>query len=140
MSRIFWDTNLFIYLFEDYGELSERVATLRQRMLARNDQLYTSTLTLGELLVKPLEAGDDVRARRFEQVLAATAVLIPFEATAARSYARVRRDRNIRAPDGIQLACAAQARVDLFITNDDRLSDNVIPGIQFIVSLRRAFL
>lgn len=140
MSRIFWDTNLFIYLFEDYGELSERVATLRQRMLARNDQLYTSTLTLGELLVKPLEAGDDVRAQRYEQVLAATAVLIPFEATAARSYARMRRDRNIRAPDGIQLACAAQARVDLFITNDDRLSDNVIPGIQFIVSLRRAFL
>ena len=24
MSRIFWDTNLFIYLFEDYGELSKR--------------------------------------------------------------------------------------------------------------------
>jgi hypothetical protein len=47
--------NLFIYLFEDYGELSERVATLRGRMLARNDQLYTSTLTLGELLVKPME-------------------------------------------------------------------------------------
>lgn len=140
MSRIFWDTNLFIYLFEDYGELSERVATLRQRMLARNDQLYTSTLTLGELLVKPLEAGDDVRAQRYDQVLAATAVLIPFEATAARSYARMRRDRNIRAPDGIQLACAAQARVDLFITNDDRLTDNVISGIQFIVSLRTAFL
>ena len=140
MSRVFWDTNLFIYLFEDYGELSERVANLRERMLARNDQLYTSTLTLGELLVRPLEAGDAERAWRYEQVLASTAVLIPFEAAAARTYASLRRDRKIRAPDGIQLACAAQARADLFITNDDRLCDKTIPGIQFIVSLEKAFL
>ena len=56
MSRIFWDTNLFIYLIEDHGELSERVAKLRKRMIERNDDLYTSTLTLGEILVKPLEA------------------------------------------------------------------------------------
>lgn len=48
MSRIFWDTNLLIYLFEDYGEPSERVATLRGRMLARNDQLYTESAPSSE--------------------------------------------------------------------------------------------
>jgi len=53
MSRIFWDTNLFIYLLEDYGALSKRVAEVRKRMTARRDQLYTSTLSLGEILVKP---------------------------------------------------------------------------------------
>ena len=47
MSRIFWDTNLFIYLFEDAGERADRVAALRQRMLERGDQLFASTLTLG---------------------------------------------------------------------------------------------
>ena len=31
MSRIFWDTNLFIYLFEDKGGQSERVAALANR-------------------------------------------------------------------------------------------------------------
>ena len=35
MSRVFWDTNLFIYLFEDYGTLSQAVAQLRSKMLAR---------------------------------------------------------------------------------------------------------
>ena len=59
MSRIFWDTNLFIYLFEDYGTLSKEVGTLRRRMLERGDQLFSSTLTLGEILVKPVEKNDE---------------------------------------------------------------------------------
>ena len=60
MSRIFWDTNLFIYLIEGFGDLSERVITLRKRMIERGDELYTSALTVGEILIKPLEAGDEV--------------------------------------------------------------------------------
>src|SRR5438128_1961640 len=117
ISRIFWDTNLFVYLFEEHGELSERVVMLRQRMLERNDQLYTSTLTLGEILVKPIEANDHVLSRRYEEALSTTTILIPFSAEAARRYAELRRDRALRPPDAIQLACAAQAGVDLFITN-----------------------
>ena len=140
MSRIFWDTNIFIYLFEDYGELSLRVSTLRRRMLARSDQLFTSTLTLGELLVKPREKRDDSLRERYERALEATAALIPFDAVAARGYAIIRLDRTLKAPDAIQLACAAQARVDLFITNDDRLSRKIVSGIDFIVPLSQAFL
>ena len=140
MSRIFWDTNLFIYLIEDYGDSSERVARLRKRMMERNDDLYASALTLGEILVKPLEANDEVLARRYEAALRQGAEIIPFDVEAARLYAGIRNDRTIRPPDAIQLACAAQARVDLFITNDDRLSMKSIPRIQFITSLQRAFL
>lgn len=140
MSRIFWDTNLFIYLIEDYGEFSKQVVALRQRMLKRSDQLYTSTLTLGEVLVKPLEMGNDLLCRNYEEALAQGAVSIAFDREAARIYAGIRRDRSIRPPDGIQLACAAKANVDLFVTNDDRLSEKTVPGIQFITSLQRAFL
>lgn len=140
MSRIFWDTNLFIYLIEDFGDLSGRVAGLRKRMLERGDELYTSALTLGEVLIKPLEAGDEVLARRYEAGLHQGAVIVPFDAEAARLYAGIRKDRTIRPPDAIQLACAAQARVDLFITNDERLSTKTIPRVQFISALQRAFL
>jgi predicted nucleic acid-binding protein len=140
VSRIFWDTNLFIYLIEDHGDLSERVARLRKRMLERSDELYTSALTLGEILVKPLEAGDEVLGRRYEAALRQGATIIPFDVEAARLYAGIRKDRTIRPPDAIQLASAAQARVDLFITNDERLSMKSIPRIQFVSSLERAFL
>jgi predicted nucleic acid-binding protein len=140
MSRIFWDTNLFIYLIEEYGELSERVVTLRRRMLSRNDQLYTSALTLGEVLVKPTELGREALRREYEAAISAGAIVIPFDVDAARIYAGIRRNREIRPPDAIQLACAVRARVDLFITNDDRLSEKTIPGIQFVTSLGKSFL
>jgi predicted nucleic acid-binding protein len=138
MSRVFWDTNLFIYLFEGYGSFSERVRDLRRAMLVRGDQLLTSTLTLGEVLVKPLEQGDEELARKYEEAVAVTALMLPFDAKAARIYATLRGDRSLRAPDAIQLACAAAAGVDLFITNDARLHAKHVEGIQFIVPLERA--
>lgn len=138
MSRIFWDTNLFIYLIEDYGERSERVVHLRQRMLERGDELVTSTLSLGEVLVRPLEAGRDDLREAYERALIAGALLLPFDRQAARHYAHVRRDRSIRPPDAIQLACAAAGGVDLFVTNDDRLSRKSVLGVQFITALDTA--
>jgi predicted nucleic acid-binding protein len=140
MSRIFWDTNLFIYLLEDHGRLTERVTHLAERMHERDDQLFTSTMTLGEVLVRPAARGESDLCRKYEDVLARRSILVPFDREAARIYATARQDKTIKPPDAIQLACAAQARVDLFITNDDRLSGKTIPGIQFIVSLGRAFL
>jgi predicted nucleic acid-binding protein len=140
VSRVFWDTNLFIYLLEDFGPQSDRVVSLRERMLERADELCTSTLTLGEILVKPAEQGNEALRQRYEEVLSRTARVIVFDREVARRYAGIRRNRSIRPPDAIQLACAAQVGVDLFITNDDRLSRLTIPGIQFLVPLDRAFL
>lgn len=140
MSRVFWDTNLFIYLLEGAEPQSGQVARLRERMLERQDELCTSTLTLGEVLVKPVEEDDAALRQRYEDVLSRTARLIAFDRAAARRYAEIRLTRGIRPPDAIQLACAAQLGVDLFITNDDRLSRLTIPGIQFLVPLDRAFL
>jgi predicted nucleic acid-binding protein len=140
VSRIFWDTNLFIYLIEEFGNLSERVIRLRKRMVERGDELYTSALTLGEILIKPMEAGDETLARRYESALLRGAVIIPFDVEPARLYAVIRKDPTIRPPDAIQLACASHARVDLFITNDERLSAKSIPQIQFVSSLQRTFL
>lgn len=135
MSRIFWDTNLFIYLMEDYGKLSKAVVELRKKMLARGDQLLTSTLTLGEILVKPLERGDTALCRKYEEAIERTASLLSFDINAARNYAAIRCDRSLRAPDAVQLACAAAANVDLFVTNDRRLQGKRIVGIQFIAAL-----
>lgn len=137
MSRVFWDTNLFIYLFEDYGELSLAVTGLRKSMMERGDQLLTSAVTLGELLVKPLEKGEAEICRVYEEEMQSLCQLVPFDVKAARIYASLRVDRSLRAPDAIQLACAGSAGADLFITNDARLSKKRVEGIQFIVPLDR---
>lgn len=138
MSRIFWDTNLFIYLLEGSDERSQSVVHLRRMMLERGDQLLTSALTLGEVLVKPIELRDEGLRRKYEEVIISAAVVLPFDVKAAGLYAGLRADRSLRAPDAIQLACAAAAGVDLFITNDSRLHSKRVSGIQFIVPLDRA--
>ena len=137
MARVFWDTNLFIYLLEEYGEFTRKTEQLRSKMLERGDQLMTSTLTLGEILVKPAQAGRADICRQYEQLLAAAAILLPLDVAAARIYGSLRSDRSLRAPDAVQLACAAAAGVDLFITNDERLQNKQVAGIQFIVPLDR---
>jgi len=138
MSRVFWDTNIFIHLLEGHGALSERVTALRRAMLARGDQLLTSALTLGEVLVKPLERRDMELAGRYEQAITSSSLVIDFDAKAAKRFAALRCDRALRAPDAIQLACASIAGVDLFLTQDSRLHGKQVEGIQFIVPVERA--
>ncbi len=141
MIRVFWDTNLFIYLIEGSGERNMRVKALLARMAERHDQLCTSTMTLGEVLVMPQRAGRADLVSAYESALTGPEVLLtPFDKACARLYSQIRQDQSIKPPDAIQLSCAAQAHCDLFITNDERLSRKNIPGIHFIVSLNRALL
>ncbi|MYB54222.1 MAG: type II toxin-antitoxin system VapC family toxin [Acidobacteriia bacterium] len=140
MSRVFWDTNLFIYLIEGTGDRSRQVLELYGRMRERGDSLFTSALTVGEVLVKPVERNNDALRRRYEQALGSGATVLPFDIDAASHYAEIRQDRSIRPPDAIQLACAAAAEIDLFITNDDRLTRKSVRGIQFIQPLGNAFI
>lgn len=137
MSRIFWDTNIYIYLLEDYGPWSALTVNLREKMLDRQDQLITSTLTLGEILVKPTAAGETELCRKYMLRLTAISLIVPFDVEAAKRYAVLRCDPSLRSPDAVQLACASVARVDLFVTNDNRLHGKRVAGIQFIVPLDR---
>jgi predicted nucleic acid-binding protein len=138
MARIFWDTNLFIYLFEHNAEWSTRVIEFRQRMVARGDELLTSCLTLGEALAKPKEMGNSMLEKSYLNFFANGPIeLIAFEVEAAERYAEIRSRARIRPADAIQLACAAAARTDLFVTNDNRLSGVVVSGITFITGIER---
>lgn len=139
MAKVFWDTNLFIYLLEDSPRFGEAVHQLRRRMLQRSDELITSALTVGEVLVKPLCSGNAALADRYRSFFDSSHLTVcTFDLGAAEAYGHIRQDRTIRPADAIQLACAASASADLFITNDDRLSQKNIEGIQFITSLSRA--
>ena len=138
MARVFWDTNLFIYLFEQNAEWSARVIELRRRMLSRGDELLTSYLTVAEALTKPKELGNPILEKSYLNFFMAGAVkLIGFEVEAAKRYAEIRSRHRIRPADALQLACAAAASADLFITNDSRLSGLLVSGITFITGIQR---
>lgn len=137
MSRIYWDTMLFIYWIEENPHFGKRVDAIWSRMQERNDQLITGTLALGEVLAGAYKQGAD-RARidgvktAFESAVSA---VIPFTAETADLFGQIKGSLKIPSADAIHLACAASAGTDLFLTNDKNLVGKVIPGIQFIASL-----
>src|SRR5215475_16220054 len=136
MSRIYWDSMLFIYWLDDDPHFAKRVASIHARMNERNDELITSAVTLGEVLAGAYRKGptsrvDEVRGA----LLSLLSEVIPFTADTADHYARIRGSMKIASPDAIHLACAAAARTDLFLTNDKNLVGMIIPGIQFIAGL-----
>jgi predicted nucleic acid-binding protein len=137
-ARIFWDTNLFIYLFERNAEWSARVIEFRRKMLDRGDELLTSYLTVGEALTKPKSVGNAMLEKSYFSFFTSGPIkLVAFEADAAKHYAEIRGRNRIRPADAIQLACAAAAGSDLFVTNDNRLSATVVSGITFITGIDR---
>jgi len=105
-------------------------------MQARGDSLCTRVFTLGELLTGPYKRGATELAAQIREVLQPPTVqLLPFAADAADLYARIRSNTQVRPADAIHLASAAQARVNLFLTNDLQLPKLAIPGIDFIAGM-----
>ena len=138
MARVFWDTNLFIYLFEKNAEWSSRVIELRRRMLARRDELLTSYLTIGEVIAKPKQLGNVMLEKSYLNFFASGSIeLVAFDLEAAKRYGDIRSRERIRPADAIQLACAAAAGTDLFVTNDNRLSGLVVSGVTFVTGIER---
>jgi predicted nucleic acid-binding protein len=136
MSRIYWDTMLFVYWLEDHPRYAKRMRQLLEKMRQRQDQLYTSSFTVGETLVGFYKTGSDEAAREVREIFRSPVVeVIPYTLETADFFARIRAKEKVSPVDAIHLACAAQAHIDLFLTNDIALVGKVIPGIQFIAGI-----
>ena len=135
MSKVFFDTNVFIYMFEGIEPNRTRTLEIRKRMLERGDRIVTSAMTLGEVLVRPTKLAQTSLIEQYDRAIRSTAQLVSFDASVAWRYASLRATHTLRNADAIQLACAAHFGVDLFITNDKHLFKLDIPGIGFIAPL-----
>jgi predicted nucleic acid-binding protein len=136
MSRVYWDTMLFIYWLEDNPEYAKRVSQIRSRMKERRDQLLTGAFTFGEVLAGVYRRRNAQRAAEVRGLLqAAVAEILPFDLETADHYAQIRASLEVTPADAMHLAAAAHAGTDLFLTNDNRLVGKFVPGIQFIASL-----
>ena len=138
MTHFFWDTNLFIYQWDNNSPFQPSVHALRRKMLEAGIGLVTSSMTLGEVMAGPRRDGQEAIAQQYKSALVQAATIVPFDDRAAELYATVRAQTRVKQPDGIQLACAAAHGVELFITNDDKLWKLRGPSVHFIVSIETA--
>ena len=136
MSRIYWDTMLFVYWLEDHPGYAARMGQIHKRMEERRDTLCTSAFTLGEVLTGLYKRGAVELAAQVRDVFRAPNIeLIPFTPDTADRYARIRANQRVSPADAIHLASAAQSGVNLFLTNDKGLQRLAIPGIDFIAGV-----
>jgi predicted nucleic acid-binding protein len=136
VSRIYWDTMLFIYWLENNPQYAKRVGAIRARMQERGDYLITGAFTFGEVLAGPYRVGAIKIADETRRLLrSAVSEVVPFTIETADHYARIRGTLGVPPGDAIHLASAAQAGTELFLTNDKNLIGKVVPGIHFIASL-----
>lgn len=136
MSRVYWDSMLFIYWLERHPTYAPRVDFIFQAMLERGDTLCASYLSLGEVLTGPLKHDRSQLAAEIEQFFDSGLVeFLPFDRGAAQRFSSLRAAMKMTPADAIHLACAAASGIDLFLTHDTDLHKLRIQGIQFIAGL-----
>uniref|UniRef100_A0A7V4XUJ3 PIN domain-containing protein n=1 Tax=Acidobacterium capsulatum TaxID=33075 RepID=A0A7V4XUJ3_9BACT len=136
MSVIYWDTMLFVYWLEENPVFQARVQEIHETMTRRGDRLCTSVFTAGEVLAGPRKRNQpDVVAQVLDYFQSGEIEVLPFDLATANTYSMIRTDHRVLPADAIHLATAAEAKVDLFLTNDHKLQSLHVPGIRFIGGL-----
>jgi predicted nucleic acid-binding protein len=127
------DSSIFMYLVEQHPRYLPIVRPLFEAIDGGTLAAVTSALTLMEVLVVPLRAGNLALARRYDDMLGHTRGLrlVEIDQAQVRLAAQVRAERpKLRTPDALQLAAALLAGCSAFVTNDVRLPS--IPGLRVV--------
>jgi len=117
------DTMLFIYHFEenkDYLPFTRALFGLIEDGMIEGK---TSIITRLEILVKPIEEGDDILADEYKLILENFPHLevAPVDAGIADLASSLRAKYKLRTPDAIQLATSIAKGAQAFVTNDESL-------------------
>jgi len=132
---------LFIYLLEANPEFAERTEHLLRRSHRRGDSLFTTCLAAGEVLAGAANSSDASKTARLRTAIAEMGFqLLPFNEGAIERFGQLRARSKLRIADAINLASAASAGIDLFLTGDRQLIGVDVPGIQFIADFNSSIL
>jgi predicted nucleic acid-binding protein len=118
--RIYLDTNFFIRFVESEDSGLLRVV---ESAVSGLFELFTSELSLAEVLVGPLKFDDHALAAYYEEFLTTddTLQVVPIDRTILRETARIRAQLGTRTPDAIHCATALKAECSVFLSSDARL-------------------
>jgi uncharacterized protein len=136
VTRVYWDSMLFIYVLEGNPIFGPKVRTILKQIVSRGDTLSTSVFSIGEILTGPQRIGSASGVQAVKRYFSSGAVeILPFTEKTAEQYSVIRGAGRVKQADAIHLACAAEAGVDIFFTNDGDLRKLSIPGIKFFGDL-----
>jgi len=130
---------LFIYLLEKNPLYFKTVQRILERSYERNDQLFTSYLALGEVLVGAASSPMPRRAEEIRSLIDEMGFsLLPFVERSVAPFAQLRQVYRVKPADAMNLACASAAGIDLFLTGGKNLCKAHVAGVHFISNFETA--
>jgi predicted nucleic acid-binding protein len=127
------DTAPLIYFIEDVTPYAGLLNPVFDRLESHALGAVTSTITLAEILTKPLVDKNFtlVDEIKFTMRAFSTLSMVAIDEKLAEAAALIRARYAIRLPDALQIAAAIQGEATLFITNDKRLKK--VDGVEVLV-------
>jgi predicted nucleic acid-binding protein len=118
------DTPVWIAFIEQKSAFLAEVNPLFESLRSGRIRVVTSAVGLIEILTGALLRGDELLARRAEEVLTGLdgSTIVPVTLDVAKHAARLRAAYRLRTPDAIHLATAVAAEAAEFVTTDRRLA------------------
>ena len=129
------DTSPFIFFIEQHPEYVDTVRPFFQAVDRGDLQVVTSTVTLLEVLVHPIDHGDEGLAQSYNDILLSSPNIktISVSPHTAQVAGELRATHKLKTPDAIQAATAITNGAQAILTNDRDFKD--ITGIE-VLSLR----
>jgi predicted nucleic acid-binding protein len=120
VDRLGLDTSPIIYFVEANPRYDAVVTQVFDRIAKATLRGITSTLTLTEVLVLPIQKGQPGLQMAYTDLLLKSTnfYLEPIGALIAARAARVRASYHLRTPDALQVATAMEQGCQAFLTND----------------------
>ena len=118
--RVYFDTNIFIYLLEHHPDLGEVCLSIVQSAVDKELDGYSGELVLAELLVKPLKDNNARAVQAVKDLFTndTRIELLPHTKTAFITAAHLRANYKIKLPDALHIATAVENHMDIFLSND----------------------
>lgn len=118
--RLCIETAPFIYFVESHSNYVDKMRAIFQEIRANQIVVVSSTVTLTEVLTKPLQAADTTLITFYRQMLLNTQgiTLLPIDTAIAEQSALLRANYQLKTPDAFQVATAIHSNYDAFLTND----------------------
>jgi predicted nucleic acid-binding protein len=117
------DSNIVIYAVERIAGFGARALAYLAAGRARGDEFAVSDLTRMECRVRPMGIGDSSRLQAFDAFFRSVGLRIVLLSTPVVDRAtEIRARHRFKVADSLNLAAAMEARCDVFLTNDLRLS------------------
>ncbi|HUN07100.1 MAG TPA: PIN domain-containing protein [Aggregatilineales bacterium] len=114
------DTAPLIYYLELNTTYLPRLDIVFNEIGQGHIQVYTASITLTEVLTKPIREGNQQLQTSYRNLLTSTnnIALISINPTIAERAAELRARYNLKTPDALQIAVALYQQCDAFLTND----------------------